>query len=129
MKNQISTVKFHNQTLITFEQNGQHYVAMKPICDNIGLDWTAQAQRIKRDEVLAQGMVIITIPSKGGEQQMLCLPIEYLNGWLFGIKISKVNPNIRNTLIKYKQECYQALFHHWQGKNQLLTNLTPTETH
>lgn len=65
---QLSTIQFNNQSLVTFEQNGTYYTAMKPICENIGLDWKAQYARIKRDEVLSQGMVIITIPSQGGEQ-------------------------------------------------------------
>lgn len=54
MSNQISiqTISFNNQSLITVEQNGNHYVAMKPICENIGIDWRAQRQRIVRDEVL-----------------------------------------------------------------------------
>ena len=41
MANQISTqtISFNNQSLITVEQNGNHYVAMKPICENIGLAW------------------------------------------------------------------------------------------
>ena len=36
MANQISTqtISFNNQSLITVEQNGNHYVAMKPICEN-----------------------------------------------------------------------------------------------
>ena len=58
MSNQISTqtVSFNNQSLITIEQNGVHYVAMKPICENIGLAWEPQVLRIKRDEVLSQGI-------------------------------------------------------------------------
>lgn len=46
------TVDFHNQSLVTLQKDGIAYVAMKPICENIGLDWDAQRQRIKRDEVL-----------------------------------------------------------------------------
>ena len=113
MNTQISTINFHNQSLITFEQNGTHYTAMKPICENIGLEWHAQRQRIQRDEVLSQGEVIITLPSNGGNQQMICLPIEYLNGWLFGIDVKRVKPEIREKLITYKKECYQALFNYW----------------
>lgn len=60
MTNQLSTIQFYGQSLITIEQDGKYYVAMRPICDNIGLDWTAQAQRIKRDEVLNSTVVIIT---------------------------------------------------------------------
>ncbi len=119
MSTQISTqtISFNNQALITFEQNGTHYTAMKPICENIGLTWHAQYERIKRDEILSQGILIIRIPTNGGDQQIICLPIEYLNGWLFGIDINRCKPEIRETLIKYKKECYQALHDYWfKGK-------------
>lgn len=118
IQTQLQTIQFYNRTLTTFEQNGIYYVAMKPICENIGLAWNAQYERIKRDEVLSQGMVIITTPSNGGEQQTLCLPIQYLNGWLFGIDVKRVKPEIRETLITYKRECYQALFDYWNKPKQ-----------
>ena len=125
MSNQISTqtISFNNQSLITVEQNGNHYVAMKPICENIGLTWEPQVLRIKRDEVLSQGMIVMIIPTNGGNQNMICLPIEYLNGWLFGIDINRCNPEIRDTLIKYKKECYQALHDYWfKGKAERTIN-------
>lgn len=115
MQNQIQTVNFHEQSLITLQKDGVAYVAMKPICENIGLDWDAQRQRIKRDEVLAQGTVIITAPTKGGLQEMLCLPIHYLNGWLFGVDTNRVKAQIKDKLITYKKECYQALFDYWNN--------------
>lgn len=126
MANQISTqtISFNNQSLITVEQNGNHYVAMKPICENIGLAWEPQVLRIKRDEVLSQGMIVMIIPTNGGNQNMICLPIEYLNGWLFGIDINRCNPEIRDTLIKYKKECYQALHDYWfNGKAERKTTV------
>lgn len=126
MSNQISTqtISFNNQSLITVEQNGNHYVAMKPICENIGLTWEPQVLRIKRDEVLSQGMIVMIIPTNGGNQNMICLPIEYLNGWLFGIDINRCNPEIRDTLIKYKKECYQALHDYWfNGKAERKTTV------
>ena len=42
-------------------------------------------------------------------QEMLCLPLEYLNGWLFGIDENRVAPEIREPLILYKREAYSAL--------------------
>lgn len=126
MTTQISTqtISFNKQALITFEQNGTHYTAMKPICENIGLDWTAQAQRLKRDEILNSTMVIITIVAEDGKQrEMICLPIEYINGWLFGIDINRCKPEIRETLIKYKKECFQALHDYWfKGKAERSQN-------
>ena len=119
MTTQIQTIQFNHQSLVTFEQNGTHYTAMKPICENIGLCWDGQRQRIQRDEVLSEGAVIITVPSNGGDQQMICLPIEYINGWLFGIDIKRCKPEIRETLIMYKKECYQALYNYWNKPQQL----------
>lgn len=127
MANQISTqtISFNNQSLITVEQNGNYYVAMKPICENIGIDWRAQRQRIVRDEVLCSTVVIITTVAEDGKnREMLCLPIQYLNGWLFGIDINRCKPEIRDTLIKYKKECYQALHDYWfNGKAERKTTV------
>ena len=69
-----------------------------------------------RDPVLteaAQGTVITTAPSPdgrgGGPQEMLSLPLDYLNGWLFGINVNRVKAEIRERLIRYQKECYRVL--------------------
>ena len=78
-----------------------------------------------RDEVLCSTVVIITTVAEDGKnREMLCLPIQYLNGWLFGIDINRCNPEIRDTLIKYKKECYQALHDYWfNGKAERKTTV------
>ena len=127
MSNQISTqtISFNNQSLITVEQNGNHYVAMKPICENIGIQWESQYNRIRRDDVLNSVIFIMNMTGSDRKNyQMICLPIEYLNGWLFGIDINRCKPEIRNTLIKYKKECYQALHDYWfNGKAERKTTV------
>ena len=127
MSNQISTqtISFNNQSLITVEQNGNHYVAMKPICENIGIQWESQYNRIRRDDVLNSVIFIMNMTGSDSKNyQMVCLPIEYLNGWLFGIDINRCKPEIRGTLIKYKKECYQALHDYWfNGKAERKTTV------
>ena len=126
MSNQLSTqtISFNNQSLVTFEQDSVHYTAMKPICDNIGLEWGSQYNRIKRDDVLNSVIFIMKMTGNDGKDyQMICLPIEYLNGWLFGIDVNRCKPEIRETLIKYKKECYQALHDYWfKGKAERTIN-------
>lgn len=126
MSNPISTqtISFNNQSLVTFEQDGVHYTAMKPICENIGLEWGSQYNRIKRDDVLNSVIFIMKMTGNDGKDyQMICLPIEYLNGWLFGIDVNRCKPEIRETLIKYKKECYQALHDYWfKGKAERTIN-------
>ncbi len=110
---QLDTIDFHGQVLQIIHTDGRPYVPLARICVNLGLDWSSQLKRIQRDEVLSEGMVKMTIPSAGGSQEMACLPLEYLNGWLFGIQTSIVAPEIRDALTTYKREAYGALYNYF----------------
>ena len=116
MNTQLETIQFHNQSLIVLNHENKPYIAMKPICENIGLDWHAQRQRIHRHHVLSKGEVMITSPSKSGNQEYLCLPISMLNGWLFGIDTNRVKPEIRQKLEQYQLECFDVLYNHFMPK-------------
>ena len=51
----------------------------------------------------------VQLIGSGGKRDMLCLPLEFLNGWLFGVSASRVNFEIREQLIRYQKECYRVL--------------------
>ena len=42
-------------------------------------------------------------------REMICLPLKYIPGWLFGINANRVKPEIRERLIIYQRECYDVL--------------------
>ena len=100
-------------TAVFVEKNGEQtiYVPIRPLCNFLGIAWTAQRQRILRDPVLAEEMrpVIVTITGTGQEVETLCLPLDYLNGFLFGINATRVKEEIRERLIRYQRECYKVL--------------------
>lgn len=109
MQNAIS-VYFNQQTITAFLKGNEPFVAMKPICENMGLDWDAQRQRIKRHPVLSSTTVMITAVAEDGKQrEMLCLPIKLLNGWLFGIDANRVKPELKASVIVYQQKCFDVL--------------------
>jgi hypothetical protein len=114
----LETIQFHDQQLIVLNHQNKPYIAMKPICENIGLDWHAQRQRIHRHHVLSKGEVMITLPSKSGNQEYVCLPISMINGWLFGIETSRVKPEIRATLEQYQLECFDVLYNHFMPNKE-----------
>lgn len=124
MNTKSKVVKFNNQQVPVFMQEDKPYVLMKPICENIGLDWRSQLKRIKRNHVLSQGVVVMTTPSTGGEQDYIALPLGYLNGWLMGVDANKVKPEIKDTLIKYQLECYDVLYKHFMPKPVKPVDLT-----
>ncbi|MWN91340.1 hypothetical protein GQ597_11595 [Gilliamella sp. Pra-s65] len=117
MSNQIQLVQFHNQQISILNYNNKPYVAIKSICENIGLDWEAQRQRIKRNEILNSTAFMIKVVAKDGKNRdVLCLPLGYLNGWLAGIELSRVNPEIKPILKQYQLECFDVLYNHFMPK-------------
>ena len=104
--------------LVQLEGNDVVYVPLRPICNYLGIDWAGQRQRIMRDPVLSEvvsGVVITPTPpfNRGNKyanpQEMTCLPLDYLNGWLFGINAARVKEELRGLVIRYQKECYQIL--------------------
>lgn len=115
--NEILTFDFSGDTLLTVRSDGGVFVAVKPICDAVGLAWNGQLERLKRDAVLAEGMRIIRIPSQGGRQETVCLPLELMHGWFFTIEDSRIkNPEARARVLLYKRECYAALHGYFAGR-------------
>ncbi|HHJ1217176.1 TPA: phage antirepressor N-terminal domain-containing protein [Proteus mirabilis] len=109
----ISTINvpFHGANLCIVNRNGNPYVPMKPIIEDMGLDWASQFTKLKKR--FSKGIVEITIPSKGGEQSMICLAMHKLTGWLYSIMPNKVKPEIRDKVIKYQEECDDVLYEYW----------------
>lgn len=107
-----TAVQFHGQSIITAMIAGVAYVAMKPIVDNLGMSWTSQHRKLVNSGE-KYGYAHMSIPSKGGIQEMLCLPLKKLNGWLFSINPEKVRADIRDKLIQYQDECFTALHDYW----------------
>lgn len=104
-------VPFHGNNLCVVNYNGEPYVPMKPIVEGMGLTWQSQFEKLKQR--FSKGITEIVIPSKGGEQSMLCLALRKLAGWLHTISPNKVKPEIRDKVIKYQEECDDVLYEYW----------------
>lgn len=108
------TISFNGQSLTAINQNQTIYVAMKPICENIGLDWEAQRQKIKRNHILNSVAFMLKATAKDGKSyETMCLPLGFLSGWLMSVEVNRVNPEIRDTLIQYQLKCYDVLHQHF----------------
>lgn len=115
MADSLVPVALHGATLQAVLINGVPHVAIRSIVDALGLDWAAQWHRIQRHPVLREGVVVTTTPSAGGDQKAVCLPLNKLNGWLFGISAARVKPELRERLIAYQRECFDVLAAHFHG--------------
>lgn len=105
-------VPFHGDTLYLVEHEGEPFTPAKPICEAVGLDWASQYTKLTGDPQ-RWGCWSIAIPSSGGEQKMLCLPVRKLSGWLSSISAARAKDEIRHKLISYQNECDDALWRYW----------------
>ena len=94
-------------------QDDSIFVPVRPICTLLGLNWAGQQQRIQRDAVLSEAVrsvfVTHTEPNRTRQIEMLCLPLDYMHGWLFGLNANRVRPELRERIIRYQKECYRVL--------------------
>lgn len=108
-----TSLPFHDQHIITAMAAGVAYVAMKPIVENIGLDWASQFVKLNRQREKFNCCDITMVAGDSKLRQLLCIPLKKLNGWLFSINPAKVRNDIRDRLVRYQEECFTALHDYW----------------
>lgn len=110
-------IEFQGAKIVALHEHDGIYVAVKPIVDAIGLSWRGQNERILRDAVLSSvARVIRATGSDDKNYEMICLPLDMLNGWLFGVDTNRVKPELKQKMVAYQRECYRALNTHFNTK-------------
>ena len=124
---QLIPVQFHEDTLVLVGQDNEPYVAMRPIVINMGLDWNGQ--RIKLIEKFASTVEeISTVAEDGKLRGMICLPLKKLPAWLYSISPNKVKPELRTKIIRYQEECDDALWDYWTKGSATRPGAQPAST-
>jgi len=110
MKEEI--IKVNEVDIICPLEKDEHFVAIRTICQALGIDHQKQFERIKNDGILKEVYTdtVYTLDKKGVKQPMFCLPLKYVFGWIFSIDETKVNDVAKPAFIKYKRLCYDALY-------------------
>lgn len=112
MNDQIIPVSFHGDTLALIDHDGEPFVAMKPVVENMGLTWHGQHAKLTEKF----GPVILVTRTTGGDgkqYEMTCLPLRKLPAWLYSIVPSRVKPELREKIVRYQDECDDVLWKYW----------------
>lgn len=108
----LSPVQFHGSTIFVVTHKGEPYAPIKPIVEDMGLTWEAQARKL-RDNRDRWGMINMIIPSASGNQDTLCMPVRKLPAFFASINPNKVRPELRDRIRLYQDECDDALWNYW----------------
>lgn len=121
MENTTKTVARINKVNILLIENGSKLVPIRPICEALGIDDKAQRSKIENDEILGSVKVLSTSTGADGKlYEMFCIPFKFVFGWLFTINAKNVNPSAKEAVLKYKLECYEALYKHFTEHSEFL---------
>ena len=106
------TVTFYDDDLVAVHaEDGQIYVSVRNLCNALGLKRAQrQTDRIKRDEVLVDGLRRVPIMGTLQRRPAYVLRADLIPLWLAGIEASRVSEDVRGKLVQYKKEVAKVLW-------------------
>lgn len=106
-------LQFNEQSIYFQNFDGQFWIAIKPICEALNIDYYRSFKNVKNDPILGPALSNQTIQVfKSGifqGRKMTCIPEKYIYGWIFSLKSESLE------LIQYKKECYNLLYNYFHG--------------
>lgn len=116
-------LEFNGKAVYFLAKGGSYWIAIKPICDAIGINFDRQFKNLKADQILSQ--LYAKQPMTGADGKtynMISLPERFVYGWLFSIKSES------KELLEYKRTCYDLLFEYFHGSITSRENLIREKT-
>ena len=92
----------------------EQLVAVKPVCEILGVDFSAQRAKLKEHPIFSSVMVLSTTTGSDGKQyEMLCIPFKFFAGWLFSINPGNVKEEARESLMQFQLKCNEILYEYF----------------
>lgn len=89
---------FEHPCLAVRVADGGIYVAIRDLCDAVGLQLAAQLRRLKRDSELSAGVIQARVATAGGVQEQDFLLLEMVPWWLSSVSRAKASPVVAERL-------------------------------
>ena len=113
----VKDVQFNGTTLRAAQDTENIiWVGVRWVCQGLGLSkgqMQNERKKIQMDEVLSQGERNFVLPTDGGNQETLCLKLDFLPLWLAKIrvtpKMSRENPELASKLFTYQLRAKDVL--------------------
>jgi hypothetical protein len=85
--NSLQEFEYKNTAVLAGIFRTGEMIALKPVCENLGISWSWQFEQLKNDSLLNQLFGKQKVVSKDGKSyEMVCLPPTAFQEWLWNIK-------------------------------------------
>ncbi|TRZ53198.1 hypothetical protein D4S03_02160 [bacterium] len=103
-------LQFNGKTLLFLAKDGTNWIALKPICEALGIEYTRTFKNVSADPIIGPALAKQPMQVPGDQiRNMICIPENWIYGWIFSINSSSPE------LLNYKRECYRLLYDYFHG--------------
>lgn len=103
-------LEFNGKVIYFLGKEGQYWIALKPICEAIGVQYVRQFKNAQKHPMWGQLLSKQTMTGADGKlYKMVSLPERYIYGWLFQIRSES------KELLGYQRQCCDLLFDYFHG--------------
>ena len=107
----INVAIINNVSLQVVADDREQLVAVKPVCEILGVNYTTQVEKLKEHPIFSSTIPLRgTVGADGKTREMLCIPLRLVPGWLFSINPDNVKEEVRENLIQFQLKCNDVLF-------------------
>jgi len=110
MNNALNFLEFQGKEILYTFENDKYWVAIKPICDALEVNYVGQFKQLKNHDIYSQLLYQATIVAADSrKRKMMCLPEKFVYTWMLGIQ--SPSPGLR----EYKLLCHDILYEYFRG--------------
>lgn len=103
-------LEFNGKRINVLTADGQWWVAVKPVCEALNIQYNRIFQNLKDDPELGQLLAEqLTVAADGKARNMTCLPEKFIYGWLFSLRSDSED------LRQYRMKCYDILYQYFHA--------------
>ncbi|NEG55431.1 phage antirepressor N-terminal domain-containing protein [Bifidobacterium platyrrhinorum] len=124
--NTIQNIPFHGDTIEAIAQNGTWFASLRRMCENLGVDYSRQLQKLK-EKPWAVVDIMPTTGADGKTYQMTMIDRRTTTMWLAGINAGKVREDLRAKIEAYQCEAADALDEYFNEGAAIRLNEGDTE--
>ena len=104
------SLSFNGKSIYFKEVSSEYWIAIKPICEALDIDYIRAFKNLSEDKILVQLLSEQTmVGADNKNRKMVCLPEKYIYGWIFSLRSRS------GVLREYQLQCYEILFNYFNG--------------
>lgn len=116
--NDLVSVEFYGDSLeATQTPDGRVWVSLRRCCESLGVAVQRQLEKLKSKH-WACVTEMVTRDTSGRNQSAVMVELDTLPLWLASIEPNKVNPEVRDKLVRYQKEAAKVLADHFYGRRE-----------